>query len=107
MKTLVLYRKTEGDHRGWTSICRESPTDEELRIEYDETAPCWSCGLPVVEASMGGTVLCPWCDCGNHRDGTELTLQETLEAGERWRLNEHRAKLGVGPISVPLWPERR
>ncbi len=36
-------------------------------IEYDETAPCVVCGEPVLEASMGGTVVCPWCDCGNCR----------------------------------------
>ncbi len=33
-------------------------------IEYDETAPCIVCGEPVGEASMGGTVVCPACDCG-------------------------------------------
>lgn len=33
-------------------------------VEYDENAPCRICGEPVVEASMGGTDVCPWCDCG-------------------------------------------
>lgn len=28
-------------------------------VEYDENAPCIICGEPVVEASMGGTVICP------------------------------------------------
>ena len=51
---------------------------KDLEIEYDENAPCVSCGLPVIEASMGGTVLCPWCDCGVYRDGTKMTLEETL-----------------------------
>jgi len=41
-------------------------------IEYDEKAPCIGCGLPVVEASMGGTALCPWCDTGKNRDGTPI-----------------------------------
>lgn len=54
-------------------------------VEYDETAPCWSCGEPVMEASMGGTVLCPWCDCGMTRDGRKWTLDEAVEAGERFR----------------------
>jgi hypothetical protein len=36
-------------------------------IEYDENAPCHWCGLPVVEASMGGTACCPWCDLGQCR----------------------------------------
>lgn len=39
----------------------------DLRVEYDENAPCINCGEPVVEASMGGTALCPWCDCGKCR----------------------------------------
>ncbi len=46
--------------------------------EYDENAPCIICGLPVVEASMGGTVICPWCDCGNYRNGTKFTLEEEV-----------------------------
>jgi len=49
-------------------------TDQD--IEYDETAPCLMCGLPVESASMGGTVICPWCDCGRHtRDGGEKYFQ--------------------------------
>lgn len=38
-----------------------------LSIEYDENAPCINCGEPVVEASMGGTAVCPWCDVGECR----------------------------------------
>lgn len=49
-----------------------------FEIEYDEDAPCISCGLPVVEASVGGTVVCPWCDCGHYRDGSEWTFHEAV-----------------------------
>lgn len=52
---------------------------KKLKIEYDEKAPCIMCGLPVESASMGGTNLCPWCDCGNYRNGTEFTLIELLD----------------------------
>ena len=45
---------------------------EEFNVEYDPTAPCIGCGLPVVEASMGGTVLCPWCDTGYDRYGRRV-----------------------------------
>jgi rubrerythrin len=38
-----------------------------LEIEYDETAPCRICGLPVIDASMGGTDVCPYCDMGKER----------------------------------------
>lgn len=48
-------------------------------IEYDEKAPCICCRLPVESASMGGTDVCPWCDCGQYRDGTKQTLEETLD----------------------------
>ena len=39
----------------------------DLTIEYDETAPCRICKLPVMAASMGGTDVCPWCDMGTER----------------------------------------
>lgn len=54
-------------------------------VGYDADAPCWSCGLPVTEASMGGTVICPWCDCGVKRDGTQYTLEESIQLGENYR----------------------
>lgn len=38
-----------------------------LKVEYDEHAPCEICGESVTEASMGGTTICPWCDCGHCR----------------------------------------
>lgn len=41
-----------------------------IEVEYDETAPCRICGLPVTSASMGGPDVCPWCDCGTYRDGS-------------------------------------
>ena len=49
-----------------------------LVVEYDETMPCRICGQPVMEASMGGTDVCPWCDCGYHRDGTKWTYRDSV-----------------------------
>jgi len=67
MKT-ATYHTTEG---------------REVKVEYDEAAPCIVCGEPVLEASVGGTVICPWCDCGNCRycgkpylTGREQTREE-------------------------------
>lgn len=37
---------------------------ERHAVEYDETGPCRICHEPVGEASMGGTDVCPACDCG-------------------------------------------
>ena len=51
----------------------------EFTVEYDETAPCRMCGLPVEEASMGGTNVCPWCDCGYNRDGSKWTYRQFME----------------------------
>lgn len=48
-------------------------------VDYDDEAPCRICGKPVFEASMGGTDVCPWCDCGNHRDGTPWTYREMVK----------------------------
>jgi len=59
-------------------------------FDYDENAPCIVCGLPVTEASTSGTNLCPWCDCGVHRDGNKWTLTETLINLKKW--NKHVAE---------------
>jgi len=48
---------------------------ENFTIEYNENASCVSCNLPVLEASMGGTSLCSWCDCGVYRDGCTLSYR--------------------------------
>jgi len=48
-------------------------------VEYDENAPCRVCGLPVIEASMGGTDVCPWCDCGVFRNGDKFSFQELMD----------------------------
>ncbi len=42
----------------------------DLMVTYEDKGACVVCGLPVISASMGGTVICPWCDCGVYRDGT-------------------------------------
>lgn len=38
-------------------------------VQYDQNALCIICDLPVLEASVGGTAICSWCDCGIYRDG--------------------------------------
>lgn len=54
-------------------------------VEYDENEPCWMCGEPVGEASMGGTVICPDCDCGYTHDGRKWTIGEAMEAARRFK----------------------
>ena len=50
-----------------------------IEVEYDETAPCQICRLPVENASVGGTGICPACDCGKHRDShSDWTYNETI-----------------------------
>ena len=53
---------------------------------------CRSCHLPVIEPSVGGVDLCPWCDCGIYRDGT---LFSYLEATSPTRLRLRAAALEV------------
>lgn len=53
-----------------------------LTVEYDENAPCRICGEPVVEASMGGTNVCPWCDTGQSRHG-ETMIRPPVKAIEQ------------------------
>jgi len=55
---------------------------KDFTVEYDETAPCIACGLPVVDASMGGTSLCPWCDCGQYRDGCDWAYRWNRETNK-------------------------
>ena len=56
---------------------------KEFKVEYDPGAPCLSCGLPVVAASMAGTAVCPWCDCGVYRDGTHWSIQDAVSVERR------------------------
>jgi len=60
----------------------------DVEYEYDENAPCWYCGLPVGEASMGGIVVCPACDCGMHRDGRKWTWGEAFKFFENFKRNQ-------------------
>lgn len=66
--------------------------DEKAEIEYDDEAPCITCGELVVSASMGGTVICPWCDTGHCRYcGIRIMVfKEEIDGGESLRnLREH------------------
>ena len=54
----------------------------DLTIEYDPESPCIHCGLPVVEASVGGTAVCPWCDMGVDRRGAGWRLGQPHRATE-------------------------
>ena len=71
-------------------------SSEKLVVEYDEEAPCRICGKPVVEASMGGTDVCPWCDCGRHstpwtyRDAIQNRNTQRQHADEEKDLRERR-----------------
>lgn len=57
----------------------------EIDIEYDADAPCMACGLPVVEASMGGTALCPWCDTGYNRTGDRIAWPPRKASPDEYR----------------------
>lgn len=56
-----------------------------VTLEYDENYPCIWCQLPVGDASMGGTVVCPACDCGINRDGTKWSYADYLRLSENAR----------------------
>ena len=50
-----------------------------LEVVYDPGAPCRVCRAPVVEASVGGTDVCPSCDVGRHRIcGCSWSYKEAL-----------------------------
>lgn len=54
-----------------------------LIISYDPEEPCVVCDLPVLEASVGGTNICPSCDMGRFRDGTKMGVLSPLQIKER------------------------
>lgn len=94
MKTLILSRHTEEPLKGWLSVFRDRSPDEEVHIEYDDMAPCWMCGLPVGEASMGGTLICPACDCGMDRQGRLWELSQAQRVFARYKENKERHNRG-------------
>ena len=61
--------------------------DEEIRVEYDDEAPCVCCGEPVIGASMGGTNLCGPCDMGKCRycGMSTFVMKESVDGGESKR----------------------
>lgn len=56
---------------------------KEIKIPYDENAPCIICGEPVIGASMGGTAICGHCDCGKCRycGMTISVMNEEIDEG--------------------------
>ena len=72
MKKLDLYQDKNGVLHLYKTY--KVPEYKLVEIEYDETAPCKICGLPVGGASMSGTDVCPSCDCGEFRNGEKWTV---------------------------------
>jgi hypothetical protein len=60
---------------GMRTVTYRGLDGEPFTVEYDPDAPCSVCGKPVIEASMGGTDVCPWCDCGDYRDGCKWSFR--------------------------------
>lgn len=78
-------------------------------VDYDENAPCRICGLPVGEASTGGTDVCPSCDCGYFRDGERISLFYMLRpdklrraAKEKWGATKNAPEHGLQPHDRPI-----
>ena len=74
-------------------------------FRYDPLAPCVGCGLPVVEASMGGTVLCPWCDSGYDRQGGRINSVRPRKATQAEYEAAVEALKGE-PAMTDLFPEK-
>jgi hypothetical protein len=78
-------------------------------VEYDENVPCKICGEPILDASMGGTDICPGCDCGRCRYcGIQVPalLKEELDGGKgikHWR--DHMKWHKEHPVQGPSKPQ--
>ena len=57
-------------------------------IEYNENAPCILCGKPVIEVSMAGPTICPWCDSGCPRP-----KEVRKDAGRRLSGNNYESEI--------------
>lgn len=64
---------------------------------FDGSRPCRICSLPVMALSFGGPDVCPWCDCGNYRDGEPWTFRDTVTKGAV----ERKARVKAG-LEVPV-----
>ena len=78
-----------------------------LVVEYDETAPCIVCGLPVGAASMGGTAVCPSCDCGRFRDGEQMLPPFKGAPEEEWVEFRRRCAEHADPEHIAWLHKRR
>lgn len=71
-------------------------------VEYDENAPCIVCGEPVTKASMGGTAICPWCDCGRCRycsvqlPSSEAQIKEHM----KWHKQQREKKASDRTLTI-------
>jgi len=43
---------------------------------------CQMCGLEAGAGSMGGPAICPSCDCGFYRDGSEFSYRDLVTPGQ-------------------------
>lgn len=81
-----IYRLTDGTSKEFT---------------YEDQDPCMICGLPVIHASMSGTNICAWCDCGNNRDGTKVSMDEWNQRNKRVKAYIEVYKALVDFVVVP------
>jgi hypothetical protein len=85
-----------------TATYYRSPGGEPFTVEYDETAPCVQCGLPVVTVSMGGTAVCPWCDLGQCRFSPcgRVDAEFDHETGRFMTPRKHYAKYHAAEVAA-------
>lgn len=58
---------------------------------------CLMCGDLDIEASMGGPLICAWCDMGKNRDGSRWTIQQATERQARMDRRVRETSLGKIP----------
>jgi hypothetical protein len=61
--------------------------------------PCLYCDHPVTSLSFGGSAVCPACDCGINRDGTQWT------GDDLYRLMKNAKRRLDGMPDDPTWDE--
>jgi hypothetical protein len=65
----------------------------EKAVGFDPNRLCMFCDEPVQSLSCGGPEICPACDCGHNKDGTEWTPQEAMKFYDNARRKQAKHKL--------------
>lgn len=72
------------------AFCGNCQSYHDGPCHFDPTFSCIFCDEPVGSLSLGGSAICPYCDCGHHRDGRQWTAEESAAFHENAKKRTER-----------------